>query len=336
MSKEKYIIESRPYNRPEVIERGMIEKGSGQSILSGETVKTLNRRADIGVPNWTEFWGVRLDSEGKILRDEKKNVILLDVKDPKYKGQVKELTWGDKDGCLIIGRYLKGYNTIDQQYQDVVLNAKDTIRDDTEASADAHYLRLQSGDNYYDPESDPYLCQMFRVHYMNDTSKYRSPDSQSSMFREKDETAVPTAQTKFMSEKFEALSIVNEASKDNTLQELRNLNAVMGAISNENAADNDLFRYLSMVADAKPDKFLAEIATRKLMVSQIFEKAKSWKVIDLTKDGVIAVGETTKEIIIDKVPAKGEAMLDWILANHLKENAFEAISRLKKITDNLK
>lgn len=335
---EKYCIEARPYDRPETITRGVIEKNTGQTQLEGDTINVLNKRADVGLPNHTEFWGVRLNAKGEIPVDEskEKNIIRLDVKDPQYKGQIKELKWNDPQGCLINGRYLKGFNTIDQQYQDVVLNATANLKEDHEASADAHFLRLQSGDNYFDPETDPYLCQMLRVHYMNENSKYRSPESQSSMFRERDENKTVRAETKRYSAKFEAMTLVNEAAKDNSGTELKNLYFSMGEITQESVKDDDLYRYLSMLADTRPDAFMAQIGKRKEMISSVIEKAKSFKIFDLTKDGVIAAGQNTKEILVDKVPAKGEKMLDWLFDNHLKADAFEAISKLKKITDNLK
>lgn len=337
--KEQYCIEVRPYNRPETIVRGVLEKNTGQTQLAGDTINVLNKRADVGLPNHTEFWGVRLDADGKVPKDNQGNVLRLDVKDPKYKGQIKELVWNDPEGCLINGRYLKGFNTIDQQYQDVVLNATANLKEDHEASADAHFLRLQSGDNYYDPEANPYLCQMFRVHYMNENSKFRSPDSQSSMFRERDETKVVVAETRKLSSKFEALKIVNEASIDPSLSELKNLYSIMGEIVSETVKDDDLYRYLSMLADTMPDRFMTEMLKRKQAVSSMIEMGKSFKVFDLTRDGVIAAGAPSvlaKEPLLDKVPAKGDKMLDWMYENNLKAGVFEAISKLKKITDNLK
>lgn len=336
--KEQYCIEARPYHRPETILRGRVEKGTGQTQLTDEPISVLNRRADVGVPNHTEFWGVRLDVDNKVpLEKDGKTIKRLDVKDPQYKGQIKELKWGDPQGCLINGRYLKGFNTIDQQYQDVVLNATANLKEDHEASADAHFLRIQSGDNYFDPETDPYLCQMFRVHYMNDNSPYRSPESQSSMFRERKDEEVSAGQVKKYSAKREALNIVDAASVDNSYAELKNLFFAISEIAKEEPKNDDLYRYLSMLADTQPDDFMRCIDGRKKMVSSVIEMGKSHKIFDLTKNGVIAAGTAlTKVIIIDNVPGKGEDMLGWLFENHLKANVFEAISKLKKITDNLK
>lgn len=331
-----YCIESYPYNRPETIERGVLEKGLGQSTLSGATIQVLNKRAEVGVPNWTEAWGVRLNAAGEIPKDKDGNVIRLDIKDTAYKGQIKELKWNDPNGCLIVCRFLSGYNTLDQQYQDVVLGAKDSIREDSEAAADAFYLRLASGDNWYDPESDRYLVQMLRIHYMNETSVFRNPKSQNYMFREKNFDKIDTEQSKTLNAKFESLKIVNESAKDNTLAEIRNLKGILGAILNQDVKDEDLYRYLSMIADTKPAEFLNEINQYKKKVSDIFEKAKSWNILDLTKDGMIAAGETKKELIGSDIPGKKEGMLDWVFENYLNEKAYEIVQRLKTITDKLK
>jgi len=328
-SKETYVIEAGSTERPESIQRGRIEKGTGQTVLEGETVPTLLKRADIGIPNVTQAWGARLNKEGKI-PDEP-----LDIKSTDYKGQIKELPWGDPKGCLIICRFLKGYNSIDMLYQDTVLNAKANIDESRAGSEDAYYLRLQSGDNFFDPETDKYLCQMLRVHYLNGSSKYRSPEAQQQMFVERDGEITEQKGTAMYNAKFEAMKIVNEASQDNTLSKLKNLLSIVNIIGNEEPREVDLFRYLSFLADTKSDLFLAKVEEHKKMVSDTFEKAKSYKVIDLTKDGIIAAGKDKMEVIGDGIPAKGNAMIDWIMTNYLDAKAADIVLKLKQITDKL-
>lgn len=67
----------------------------------------------------------------------------------------------------------------------------------------------------------------------------------------------------------------------------------------------------------------------------MFVKAESYKVLDLTKDGIIAAGKDLKEPIISDVPTKGKKMLDYVLENCFTEASANAISKLKQITDKL-
>lgn len=330
MAKESYLIEAGSPNRAETVERGELEKGSGQTIKRGETIQTMLKRADIGIPNWTEAWAVRLDKDGNIPKEP------LDVKSPDYKGQIKELKWGDAKGCMVICRFLKGYNTIDMLYQNIVLNANLNIREDDPTSADDFYLRLQSGDNIYDVESNKYLIQMYRVHYMNESSVSKSPESMKSMFREVTEEDTQQKDVKSYSTKFEALKIVNEAAEDNTLSKLKNLLTIVQQLGTEEPKDNDLFRYISMLADTQYDLFLSKINEYKKNLSNVVEKAKSYKAIDLTKDGVIVAGVTKLELIGEGVPGKKDGMIDWLMQNFLDQKAWEIIFKLKQITDNLK
>lgn len=331
MAKEKFAIEAGNINRPETVERGIIEKGTGQTITNGEKIQTLLRRADIGVPNWTEAWGVRLDKKGEVPAEP------LNIKDANYQGQIKELKWNDPAGCLIVCRYLKGYNSIDKLYQREVLNSDLNLSEDTEASLEAFYLMMQSGDNYFDPESDRYLVQMLRIHYMNESSVYKNPnESGSCMFREKNEAEQEQKDTKGYSAKFDALAIVNSASKDNTLGQLKNLFTIVQSLGNDEPKDNDLYRYLSMLADNNPETFIGKVQEYKKEVSNLFEKAKSYNILDLTKDGNIAAGKDKIELIGSDIPAKKEGMLDWVLVNHLDTKASDIVFKLKQITDKLK
>lgn len=330
MAKDKYIIEAYPYKRPETIVRGVIEKGSGQTRLEGEPINVLNRRAEIGVPNWTEAWGVRLDKEGKVPASP------IDIKDPNYRGQISLLEWGDKTGSLIVCRFLRGFNTIDQQYQDVVLGAKDQIKDDNEASADGYYLRLQSGDNYYDPETDPYLVMMLRAHYMNENSKYKNPQSQSFMFRELVEKG-ESEQAKVFDDKVSAMRMVQDAAKDNSYETLRNLSAVLGDAVDQILVDGTLFSYISMIAEKKPDIFHQKVSEWKKKVSDSIEMAKSYNILDLTKNGHIACKDGAKvELLASDVPGKGDEMAVWMVQNFMEPKAFQTFHKLKNITDKLK
>lgn len=322
----QYCVVAGSRTRPETMEYGRLEKKMGQTQTIGSIVKGIAPRGDVMVPNYTEFWGARLDLNGKIPESP------LDIKSLSYRGVVKELPWGDPKGCLIIGRYLKGFQSIDQQYQDVVLQVK--LREED----DVYFLRMQTGDNYYDVESDKFLAQMVRVHYLNASSKSKSPDSTKSFFAdESDETSI-TAETKVISKKFEALSVVMEASQDNSGEKLKNLYAVLLPVVEAGIKDNDLYKYFSLMADQNPETFMDRIDAYNLETSDAFSKAESFKMIDTSRDGFILLGEEnkTKDIIAEGVPGKGSKMLDWVMKNYMDKKAFDITYKVKQFTDKIK
>jgi len=57
--------------------------------------------------------------------------------------------------------------------------------------------------------------------------------------------------------------------------------------------------------------------------------------LDLTKNGIIAAGKDSKEIIAKDIPAKGDKMLDFILENCFSTDGATTISLLKNITDKI-
>lgn len=326
---KQYGILAGSQSRPEFILVGTLEKGSGSTITTGEPVKVMAKRGDVGVPNYTEAWAVRLDKEGKVPEPA-----ITDVRDVRYGGQVKEMEWGSAGGTLIPCRFLKGFGSIDVLYQDLVMNAKASIQDDS----DIHYLVFQTGDNYYDVEADRYLVQMLRVHCLNSSSKSKSPEYSSGWFRELSEETTVTQLTKTIDTKFEALKIVNEAAQDNSNAKLKNLYAIFDGVADETIKENDLFRYFSLMADEEPVKFMNRIGEYKREVSEAMSMATSFQMMDLTKDGFIVIGEKEKkkDIIAEGVPGKKEKMLDWVMENFMDVKAFKVAFTLKQYTEKIK
>lgn len=328
MAKEKYIINAG-VDRPDTIDIGTLEKNMGQGTITGPVEKLVPARGNVAVPNWTEAWGVRvINEDGQIPKTQ------VDVRDKDYKGQILPLPWGTTGGYMIQCRYLKGYQSIDQLYQDIVLNAKDYITNNQETaeSAEIAYLFMLSGMNFYDPESDKYLVQMLKIHYLNKASKFKNPDTDKWWFDEYSLETEGLRAEKKLDSKFEALKIVNEASEDNTLSKLKNLLTVIANISDSTPKEPDLYKYLQVMADTKPEEFLAQVAEYKKKVSNIFEKAKSFKLIDLSQDGIIAAGDGKKNVIGNEIPGKKDGMIDWILENYLDSKSWETVVQLEAIT----
>src|SRR5690606_17199497 len=105
--------------------------------------------------NRAQAWGCRVLEDGKIPPHQ------IDVKDPRYKGQIKFLPWGDKNGYLIDCRYLKGYNTLDVQYQEIVLGFK--VNENDASAAEVFYLMLKSGYNEFNEVTDKLKTEMLKI-----------------------------------------------------------------------------------------------------------------------------------------------------------------------------
>lgn len=321
-----------PVKRPETVDRGVLEKGLGQGTTSGEVVKVMTPRGAIGIPNQTDAWGVRLDADGNVPKDK------IDVRDPKYRGQIKALKWGDPDGSLIKCRYLKGYGSIDMLFQDIVLNAKDYVAasQDTEASADVAMLFMQSGDNFYDAETDKHLIQMLQVHYMNKDSESKNPEHESYQYRELHTDSVDENDVKNLDDKFEATRIVKEAANDNSFQQLKNLYSIMDGLAEMDLKDNQLYPSLYSLAEKQHTKFLDRVAEYKKNVSMTFQLLESYEAIDYTKNGTIAAGIKEKNIIAEDLPAKGQTgIVGWVLSHFLTPQANDIAVKLKTIADNI-
>lgn len=324
------------HERPPVIKGGFLEKGSGQTIVNKEQV-FANRRGDVGIPNRSESWGVRLIN-GQVPKDDKGLVRKVSVTDPEYKGEVKWLKRGHPDGTLIVTRYLKGYQSIDMMYQDIVLNAKMNINDNDESSADAFYLRLPTGLNVFKiDETDPFLIEFLKVQDYNGSSVSKSDKVINWLFVERNEEQIEEEGSKAIDAKLEILKLVQDASLDNTNNKLRNLYAIVKNLMAGEAEDVNLYKVLQHLADAKPAEFLQLVTEHKRKLSDSFEKAKSYNLLDLTRDGTIAIsmGANKKELI-DKIPGKGDKMLSWVFENFLDAKAHEVSFQLNKALEKIK
>lgn len=331
-NKQQYAIVAGPVKRPETIGKGTLEKGSGQTIIAGEVINVMTTRGSVGIPNETDCWGVRLDKDGKVPKDK------IDVKSNEYKGQIKALKWGDEDGQLIVCRYLKGYDSIDRLYQDNVLNAKDYViaSQDTEASAEVAMLFMQSGDNFYDPETDKYLVQMLKIHYMNKDSVSKHPSHETYQFSELNVEMTDEKVVKSMDDEFEAMKIVKYAANDNSFQQLKNLYAIMDGLAEMGVADNQLYPSLNTLAKTRTKDFHDRINEYKKNFSATLQLLKSYEAIDYTRKGVIAAGVKEKIVVAEDIPAKTEdGVNDWLLSNFLDAKSNDIAVQLRTIADKI-
>jgi hypothetical protein len=322
----KYVVYAGD-ERPAFIKANYIEKNSGQTRTEQGKKDQLYavRPGDVGFPNMTEAWGVRLDKDGNIPKEP------LSVISDKYAGKIKWLEWGDPKGCSIVARWLSGYDTLDQQYQKLVLKADDRISEDS----DIWFITLQSGLNTFDENADRSKVDLLKITSYNQNSKSKNPNIVAYMFKEKDEVAELQDKGKIIDDKWYAVGVVKAAAADNSLISLKNLSKALSKLITVELDDENIYAELMNVADAQPDIFLGQIEEHKRWISNTFVKAESFKLLDLTKDGVIAAGKDLKEPIATGLPTKGKKMLDYILEHCFEEEASTTITKLKQITDKI-
>lgn len=339
MSKYRIIVGNQ---RASIMTYGQLEKGLGQGSISGQeiTVPTI-KRGEVGIPNRTEAWGARVirDSSGQVI----KKGTSVEVRDAQYKGEIEFLKWGDNEGSLIVCRYLKGYQTLDVQYQDVVLNAKANISEDNEASAEVYFLTFLNGPNDFDESTDKYLVKMLQIHEYNRDSVSKSPTNPPDpMFYEEEEgTQREIAETKSLNAKFDSLFLIKEAADDNSGKKLKNLFFIVQSLTGADVPDDGLYNALQKIADTEPDAFMTKVFEYKKMLSSDFEIAKSYNALDLTTDGTIKAGQNKKEVLAEGIKSgnkslKSDEMLTWCVTNILDPKSYEVGFQLRNIVEKLK
>lgn len=292
------------------------------------------RKGKVIIANIAMIWARRLDRDGK---PPAKNET-IHINDPRYGGIIEPLKWGTPGGIMIKCRYVPGYDTIDRDYQDNILQVG--IREgflDGGMGESVDTIELMQGDQEFDYDLEPAKILMLKVTHYNSKSAYCNPEANGGdVFSEVTDEEIKQSGTKEVDQKYECLMLIHEAENDP--QSIRNLfEIVRGTEFNQvtNTEDaNELYKVLKLFADQKPDVFHNGINRWKTNTSNVIEKAKSFKVFDLTKDGVVLAGNG-KEIIFENVPAKGEKMLDWAFGHYLKKEVFQGFNKLKKITDKL-
>lgn len=319
--------------RPSTIQIGVIERGSGHSILT-EKGERLARRGDSGFPNGTKIWGARVIN-GKIPEDEKGNLVQIAVTDPRYKGEVKPLKWGAEGGSLIDVRYIKAYPTLDVLYQERILNFK--IDETNESSSEVFMIILPNGLNEIDENIEPLFVNHLKAHTYNRDSKSKDPAFGDFKFYEQTDEQVENVESQMFDEKFEAGSIIRDAANGSDgLAKCKNLFSIIKTVTDETPEDKKLFGYLKMLADKKPVQVLKAVADYKLKVSNVFEKLKSYDAVDLTTEGTIVALKPKRAIIMSNVPVKPDSVYDYLLENYVAPDVFDATFKLTQITDKLK
>lgn len=302
----------------------------------GPQMKTYKRVGSHLIINRARVWGRRF-----MMKDSKKVTSDIEFNTVGYKGDIEFLDWGTDGGYAIDIRYLPQSRSLDFEYQQNVQKIVVNTEQDGTHVKGAHIV-LNAGENKFDFKKDDLLIKCLQVHPQNRDSKSRNPDPQikGHVYYEVTDEHVDQTSVKRINQSLAATKIVNDLSTKSN--ELRNLFKVVGdreefGTTNLLSSDLQIYRVLLEYSNAKPYDFLYLIDQYKKGVLDAFEKAESYKALDLTKDGHIAIEVGgKKQLLISEVKAKGNGMVEWVVENYCDEEVFKASQILKELVSKLK
>lgn len=287
------------------------------------------------VLNTARVWGRRIIRDEK--GDIKKTASDVEFNTVGYRGEIEFSTWGTEGGYAITIRYLQQSRSLDFEYQENV--QKITVRNDQSA-----YITLTAGQNKFDYKKDELLIQFLKVIPANQNSKSKNPnpDIKGHTYWELTEEHVDRKSIARIEESVSATNVVKGISEKP--EQIRNLFIVMGKREEFGATDvlsgdGQIYKTLLEYAYGFPDDFFYMIEDYKSKVRDGFDKAESYKALDLTKDGHIAIEINQKKQLpysSVEIKGKGNGMIEWVLEHYLEPEVFkgtqvflEYVSKLK-------
>jgi len=318
----------------------------GEAIIAQVNKKTgeptgpqMKRYIPVGshlIINQARVWGRRVIA-GKPKADGPE----IEFNTPGYKGEIEFMDWGTQGGYAIEIRYLHQSRSLDFEYQQNV--QKIVVRDNQEGNhVKGASIVLSAGENKFDSKKDELFISCLRVHPSNRDSKSKNPDPQIKGYKYYGVTDehVDQGSIKRIETSIEASTFVKNLS--NKPSEIKNLFKIMGdrpefGETNLLSGDLQIYKVLLEYANAEAVDFFYLIGEYKRGVEDAFRKAESYKALDLTKDGHIALEVNGKKnLIMSDIKAKGEGMIQWMLDHYIEDQVFMATQSFKELVSKLK
>ena len=318
----------------------------GEAIVAQVNKKTgeptgpqMKRYIPVGshlIINQARVWGRRV-----IAGKPKSDGTEIEFNTPGYKGEIEFMDWGTNGGYAIEIRYLPQSRSLDFEYQQNV--QKIVVRDNQEGNhVKGASIVLSAGENKFDPKKDELFITFLRVHPSSRDSKSKNPDPAIKGYRyyEITDEHVDQGSIKRIESSIDAGIFVKTLS--NKPSEIKNLFKIMGdrpefGDTNLLSGDLQIYKVLLEYANAEPVDFFYLIGQYKTGVEDAFRKAESYKALDLTKDGHIALEVNGKKtLIISDLKAKGEGMIQWMLDHYYEDEVFMATQSFKELVTKLK
>lgn len=283
--------------------------------------------------NTATVWGRRIIKEdGKV-----KTASGIEFNTVGYRGDIEFMDWGKDGGYAITIRYLEQSRSLDLEYQNNV--QKLVIKDDQKT-----HITLDAGQNKFDLKKDALKIEFLKVIPANQNSKSRNPnpDIKGHVYYEVTDEHVDRKTVDKIESSTSATGMVKNISAKP--QEVRNLFLVMGkreefGSTDHLSGDQQIYKTLLEYAYGYPEDFFYLIEEHKRKVREAFDKADSYKALDLTKDGHIAIEVGEKKYLpFDGVAikAKGNGMMEWVLEHYVEEEVFKGTQAFLEYVSNLK
>lgn len=287
----------------------------------------------------SRVWARRVYPGGKI-GDIGGVEVPVEVNDPKYKGTLEFLKWGDSavGAQLMEIRYLPMSNNLDYEFQTVI---QKTPNPTPEQGLD--HIQLTPGENKFSYEKDALKIKFLEVTHDNRDSISKNPDPmlKGYMFFElrdesKDKSFINQAEAAHSSQ-----GVVIQMS--NKPEELRNLFEVFAGFGvdfgevNNLSLSSDIYTALLKYASYYPKDFDGQIAVFKKNLQDKFDYASSFKALDTEKEGIIGLivaGKPTP--VFTGIPEKGKKMIEWVIENFVTNNVYPQIKTFFGLCDKLK
>lgn len=300
----------------------------------GPQLETFLRVGAHLILNTATVWGRRVirDAKGEITKSAG-----IEFNTAGYQGDIEFLDWGKDGGYAIPIRYLPQSRSLDLEYQSNV--QKIVVRDDQST-----HITLQAGENKFDYKKDALYIQFLKVIPANQNSLSRNPnpDIKGHVYSEVTEEHVDKKTIERIDASTKAAGLVKEISAKP--EEVRNLFVVMGkreefGFTDHLSGDGQIYKTLLEYAYGFPDDFFELIDEYKRKVRDGFDKAESYKALDLTKDGHIAIEVSQKKHLPFEgisIKAKGNGMIEWVLEHYLEPEVFRGTQSFLEFASKLK
>lgn len=327
-----YVIQVGAHS-PQKVLVGHLDPKTGQP--TGDVFETFKQVGTFNIINSARVWARRVMADGTLPGDSP-----LEVNNVKYTGRLEFLRWGDqKPGAQAIQvRFLPMSSSLDFAYQQTIQKI------DTKVEDGHDYIYLTPGENKFDEDKDKNLVQMLKVHPQNRESVSKNPDPQIKGYTYYEVTE-QNSDRSFVEKKEKELDaglFIKGLSSDE--KSLKNLLAVLigyGVDFGEvNLLSNPTAIYTALLgkANVDPDTVLKNIDRYKADLLDLFEKAKSFKALDLTKDGHIGCADSKgkQNAVFTGLEAKGKEMVDYVINNFVRDDIFTQTKFFKSLCDELK
>lgn len=334
MEKNGYIIHIGNENVPKVIVAHP-DKETGRPIDGDETMERFQRVGSHQILNRARVWGRRVIMKGTVKKTKLADNSEIQFNSREYTGELEFLEWGDEEGFAIEVRYLPASNSLDFEYQDQVQKIK------VDPNKGFTYIDLKTGQNQFDYKKNALLIKILKVHPQNRDSKSKNPDPEVKGFSFFEVTDDHVDQTviKRIETGAEAVNVVMEiSSKPGTMKTLfKVLGKKLDGVT-ELSLDLELYKALLQYAASNATEFFQLVDAYKMGVQDAFDRARSEKALDLTKNGHIGFisSDGKQQPVFSDLKEKGEEMIHWVISNYYDEEVFKGTQILKELVSKLK